>query len=311
MSPHPSPPNHSPATRLTLATRGSALALTQARLVARAIATLDPLVHVEELELVTTGDRIQDRPLQDVGGKGLFVKEIELALLERRAELAVHSVKDLPAELAEGLVLAAVPAREDPRDVLVSATGAGLDALPRGARIGTSSLRRKTQLLALRPDLDVVPLRGNVDTRLRKVREGQVDATLLALAGLRRLGLESVVTEVLAPSRLLPAVGQGALGIECRADRPDVYALLGRLDDPTTRICVAAERAFMAAVEGSCRKPLGALGERVGDRLRLSAMLAEEDCSRMRRAERSCAWPSSPAVAEELGRALGAALRGQ
>jgi hydroxymethylbilane synthase len=230
-------------------------------------------------------------------------------LLDGRAELAVHSVKDLPAELADGLTLAAVPAREDPRDVLVSASGVGLDAIGHGARVGTSSLRRKAQLLALRPDLEVVPLRGNVETRLRKVREGLVDATLLALAGLRRLGLEAVATEVLEPRRLLPAVGQGALGIECRADRPELLELLGQLDDATTRICVAAERAFMAAVEGSCRKPLGALAQRDGDRLRLAAMLAEEDCSAMRRAERTCTWSDSVAEAVVLGRSLGEELR--
>jgi hydroxymethylbilane synthase len=294
---------------LRLATRSSKLALTQARAVAQALGTLEPGLQIEELHVVTSGDRFQDQPLQDLGGKGLFVKEIEQALLDGRADFAVHSMKDVPAELASGLTLGCIPTREDARDVLVSRTGATLHALPAGARVGTSSLRRRTGVLAVRPDLEVVPLRGNVDTRLRKVREGVVDATVLALAGLRRMALDAEVTEILDPALLVPAVGQGALGIEARADDAEIAALLARFEHRATRIAVSAERAFLTAVEGNCRLPVAAYAVGDGGELWLRAMLAEPDGARVRRGERRIAWPEAPEPAERVGREIGLALR--
>ena len=294
---------------LRLATRSSKLALTQARAVARALGELEPGLQIEELHVVTSGDRFQDQPLQDLGGKGLFGKEIEQALLDGRADFAVHSMKDVPAELEAGLTLGCIPTREDARDVLVSRSGATLRALPAGALVGTSSLRRRTMVLTARPDLEVVPLRGNVDTRLRKVREGVVDATVLALAGLRRMALDAEVSEILDPELLVPAVGQGALGIEARADDAEVAALLRRFEHPPTRIAVAAERAFLTAVEGNCRLPVAAYAVRDGAELWLRAMLAEPDGTRVRRGERRIGWPQAVAPAERVGREIGLALR--
>src|SRR5579863_2100169 len=243
---------------LVYATRRSALALAQCRAFCAALAAKHPGLELVEEQVVTSGDRIQDRPLSEVGGKGLFVKEIEEALLERRADFAVHSIKDVPGVLPEGLVIACVPTREDPHDVLVSPRYGTLAALPQGARVGTSSLRRKVALLAARPDLQVVPLRGNVDTRLRKVDAGEADAIVLARAGLVRLGLEDRATSVLEPNVSLPAVGQGALGIEARAKDERVLAVLASLHHAGTATCVAAERGVMEALEGDCKTPLGA-----------------------------------------------------
>jgi hydroxymethylbilane synthase len=294
---------------LVMATRRSALALAQARAFVAHLRALEPAVEIEELLVTTSGDRFQDRPLQAIGGKGLFIKEIEEALVGGRADLAVHSIKDVPAELAAGLCIGAVPAREDPRDALVSRLSTGLAALPEGARLGTSSLRRRTLLLRARPDLDVQALRGNVDTRLRKVERGEVDAVVLAYAGLRRLGLEARATEVLDPSVCLPAVGQGALGIECRDGDAAVRELLGRAEDALTRTCVAAERAFMAAVGGSCLLPVAAYAARAGSELWLRAMVAEPDGRRARFGERRAPWPAGPLEAERVGTDLGAELR--
>jgi hydroxymethylbilane synthase len=290
--------------KLRLATRRSKLALAQARAYADSLEARHPGLSIEEVQIVTSGDRFQDRPLQDIGGKGLFIKEIEEALLEDRADVAVHSIKDVPAELAPGLCLAAVPPREDPRDVLV---GSKLAELPEGARVGTSSLRRRTFLLISRPDLAVQNLRGNVDTRLRKLEDGEVDAVVLAYAGLRRLGLADRATEVLEPEAMLPAVGQGALGIECRQDDARVQALVAITDDPETRLRVAAERAFMAAVGGSCQLPIAAFAMRRGGELWLRGMFADPDGSHLRRGERSAPWSSDEGAAD-LGRALGAVL---
>jgi len=263
----------------------------------------------EEVRVVTSGDRFRDQPLQDLGGKGLFIKEVEEALLDGRADLAVHSIKDVPAELAPGLRLAANPAREDPRDALVSSTGATLRELGAGAVVGTSSLRRKTALLRARPDLRVVPLRGNVDTRLGKLAAGEIDAIVLACAGLRRLGLEDRATEILDPAVCLPAVGQGALGIECREDDEQTAGLLGATDDAETALRVAVERAFLATVEGNCRLPVAAYAVRAGADLWLRCMLAEADGSRPRFDDRRRPWPADEAAAAELGRQAGAALR--
>jgi len=296
-------------TSIRLATRRSALALVQARAAAAQIAAHHGNLQVEELLVTTSGDRFRDRPLQDIGGKGLFLKEIEQALLDGRADIAIHSMKDVPVDLAPGLTMAAVPERADPRDVLVSRSGGTIADLPRGARVGTSSLRRRTQLLALREDLDVVPLRGNVDTRLSKVDQGDVDATVLAAAGLHRLGLTERATALLEPTEFLPAVGQGALGIECRSDDRRVLELLAPMDHLPTRVCVTAERAFMEAVEGSCRMPVAAHGIRQGEELWIRGMLAEEDGSRARHGQRRADWPTELHVAAELGRELGVELR--
>ncbi|XXS73880.1 hydroxymethylbilane synthase [Sorangium sp. So ce131] len=294
---------------LTLATRRSALALAQSRAFARALEAAVPGLSLRELEVVTSGDKTQDRPLQDIGGKGLFIKELEEALLDGRADFAVHSIKDVPAELAPALRIACIPAREDPRDALVTRSGAPLAELPAGARIGTSSLRRAVALRAARPDLQIEPVRGNVDTRLRKVADGAFDAIVLALAGLKRLGLEGRATEVLSPEVSLPAIGQGALGIECRVEDARVHDVLARLADDETTVCVTAERAVMAAVEGSCRTPVAAYAVRAGDALWLRGLLAEPDGTRLRTAERRIAWPGDAREAARLGEELGAQLK--
>jgi hydroxymethylbilane synthase len=290
------------------ATRRSALALAQCRAFVAHLVDLAPGLAVNELQVVTTGDRITDRPLAEMGGKGLFVKEIEEALLEGRADFAVHSMKDVPGVLPDRLVIACVPGREDPRDVLVAPRHGTFDALPRGARVGTSSLRRMVSLKARRPDLDVVPMRGNVDTRLRKVDEGDFDAIVLARAGLVRLGLEGRATETLGTDLSLPAVGQGALGVECRADDAETRALLARAHDAETAICVAAERGVLVAVGGDCKTPLGAHADRAGQNLRLRAFVARPDGSDLRRAACEEPWPHSEEGAAELGRRLGAGL---
>ena len=291
-----------------MATRRSALALAQSRAFAEALAKASP-VSVSELQIVTSGDKTQDRSLQDIGGKGLFIKELEEALLDGRADFAVHSIKDVPAELAPQLALACVPAREDPRDVLVSKSGARLADLPSGAVVGTSSLRRSVAVLTARPDLRIEPVRGNVDTRLRKVTEGPLDAVILALAGLKRLRIEDRASEILDPSVCLPAVGQGALGIECREGDDPTFAALAPVSDMEAWRCVAAERAVMLAVAGSCRTPVAAFAEREGETMRLRAMLAEPDGTRPRSGERRIAWPNDFAEAERLGRDLGEELR--
>ena len=295
--------------RLVLATRRSALALAQSRAFARALEGAVPGLTVEELQIVTSGDKTQDKPLQDIGGKGLFIKELEEALLDGRAHFAVHSIKDVPAELAPGLALACVPPREDPRDALVTRTGQKLAELPAGARVGTSSLRRAVSILEARPDLRAEPVRGNVDTRLRKVQEGVVDAVVLALAGLKRLGWADRATEILSPEVSLPAIGQGALGIECRDGDEETRALLARLADPEASICVAAERAVMATVGGSCRLPVAAHAVREGDAIALRGMLADPDGSNVRRGARRAAFPAGVGEAEALGRDLGQELQ--
>ncbi len=295
--------------QIVLATRKSALALAQSRAFARALQAQHPGLRVALLEVTTTGDRVQDRLLNEIGGKGLFVKEIEEALLDGRADLAVHSLKDVPPELPPGLVIGCMPSREDPRDVLVSRSGAGLAELPAGSVLGTSSLRRRVQVLAFRPDLKLVMLRGNVDTRLRKCREGEVDAILLARAGLVRLGLAEQVTETIAPDVLLPAVGQGTLGVEQRSGDERVAALLAPLAHADTTIAAFAERGVMRAVEGSCQFPVAAYAQRDGAELRLAGFLAEPDGTRARRDELRAPWPASSAEAEAVGAELGRRLR--
>jgi hydroxymethylbilane synthase len=295
--------------KLTVATRKSQLALAQARAWMGELRERHPDLTVEELHVVTTGDRVQDRALNELGGKGLFIKEIEEALLDRRADIAVHSLKDVPAELAPTLAIGCVPLREDPRDVIVTRSGCGFMELPNGAKLGTSSLRRRVQLSAARPDLQIVPLRGNVDTRLRKCSEGVVDAIVLARAGLVRLGLAERATEIIDPELSLPAVGQGALAVEQRADDDATRARLAPLQHAETAIVVSAERGVMLAVEGSCQVPVAAYGVREGDRFWLRAMLAEADGSRLRRREIRCGWPKDEQEAHRLGVELGKALR--
>src|SRR5262245_4719804 len=243
--------------KLRLATRRSALALAQSRWVAAELERLEPGLSVELVEVVTQGDRIQNVSLSEIGGKGLFVTEVEQLLLDRKAELAVHSLKDVPAELAQGLVLGAVPEREDARDVLITADGAALDDLEVGARIGTNSLRRSLQLGRQRNDLQYKMLRGNVDTRLRKLAEGEYDAIVLAAAGLRRLGLFERPLWPLPIEISVPAVGQGALAIEVRENDRATRELLAKLDHAPSRACVLAERAFLAQLGGDCHTPLG------------------------------------------------------
>jgi hydroxymethylbilane synthase len=243
--------------KLRIATRKSALALVQTRWVAKQLQAVEPGLEIELVEVVTTGDRIQNISLAEIGGKGLFVSEVEEVLLRGEAELAVHSLKDVPAELAPGLILGAVPEREDARDVLVTAEGAALDDLEAGSRIGTNSLRRTLQLRRQRNDLDYAMLRGNVDTRLRKLAAGEYRAIVLAAAGLRRLGLFERPLWPIPLEISVPSVGQGALAIEVREDDAATRAILSRIDHAETRACVEAERTFLAALGGDCHTPLG------------------------------------------------------
>ena len=293
--------------RIVIASRESALALWQARHVRLLLLARYPRLSVEILGMTTEGDRRLEVSLAKVGGKGLFVKELEDALAAGRADIAVHSVKDVPMVLPPGFALAAIGERADPRDAFVSNRYTGLAALPAGARVGTSSLRRECQLRARFPGVRIEPLRGNVPTRLRKLDEGQYDAVILAAAGLKRLGLEARITRVLPPAESLPAPGQGALGIECLDRRDDLKDLLAALDHPPTRECVSAERAFSRALSGNCNVPLGAYAEREGSQLRLRAFVGAPDGSRLVSGERN----GPAADAEALGLALAEALKAQ
>ncbi len=288
--------------RLRLGTRASPLARVQAEGVRAALAARHPGLTVELVFVRTTGDRVTG-PLAAAGGKGLFVKEIEEALLDGRIDAGVHSMKDVPARLAAGLVIGAVPERADARDVLIGGDG-GLAGLPPGARIGTASPRRRAQLLAHRPDLVVVLLRGNVDTRLRKWRAGEVDALLLAAAGLARLGISEPAAQPLPVDEFLPAVGQGALALECRADDGATRALLAAVDQPAAATAVAAERAFLAAVGGDCNSAIAAHATLAGGRLTLRALVTDPD-GRRRLEERDTA---PAADAEALGRTVATRL---
>ncbi|CAN5682199.1 hydroxymethylbilane synthase [soil metagenome] len=293
----------------TYATRKSALALAQCRaFVDEVRRSAEGHVFAEKL-VVTSGDRIQDRPLSEVGGKGLFVKEIEEALLDGSADFAVHSMKDVPGFCPDGLAIVCVPRREDPRDVLVAPRHRTLAALPRGARVGTSSLRRAVALHVSRPDLVIVPLRGNVDTRLRKVEEGEADAIVLARAGLVRLGIADRATEILEPEVSLPAVGQGALGIEARTGDTRVLALLAAVHHLPTAIAVAAERGVLRALEGDCKTPIGAYAVEDHGELWLRAFVSEPDGSRHRKAEARVPWPTTEAEAERFGTKMGHSLK--
>ena len=283
---------------LRIGTRGSQLALTQSRWVQAALQRHHPDLTIELVTIKTTGDRFLDTPLSAIGGKGVFVKEIEDALMACRIDCAVHSMKDVPTELAPGLVIAAIPQREDPCDILISHARGSLQDLPHGARLGTSSLRRMALVRAQRPDLDVVALRGNVDSRLRKLDAGGLDAVILAAAGLRRLGIARTDAATLDPSNFVPAIGQGALAIESRNDV--TRALLAVLDHADTRVAVNAERTFLARVGGSCRTPLAAHATVKGDRLDLLALIADPGGTEVVRGNRS----GTASSAGELGREL-------
>ena len=264
-------------TPLRIGTRASLLAVTQSTWVKNQIERAHPGLRVDLVKITTKGDRILDVPLAKVGGKGLFVKEIEDALLAGEVDLAVHSMKDVPTELPDGLHIGIVPERETPRDAFLSVHHDSIGALPTGATVGTSSLRRKSQLAAMRPDLAIVDLRGNIDTRLRKLDEGIFDAIILAGAGLHRLGLHGRITTLLEPAQMLPAIGQGALGIELRRDDTDLLAGLQFLNHRTTAVTVAAERAFLLRLEGGCQVPIGAHATVSDETVSLTGLIASVD----------------------------------
>ncbi len=286
---------------IRVGSRGSLLALAQTRQVVGALAERHPETAFEIVVIQTKGDVILDTPLAKIGDKGLFTKEIEQALLGGEADLAVHSLKDMPARLPDGLVLGAVPARVEAGDALISPAAANIAALPAGACVGTSSLRRRAQLLHRRPDLVVEDLRGNVDTRLRKLRDGRYDAIVLAAAGLIRLGLAGEITTRIPVAEMVPAVGQGALALECRADDTAIRDLLAAVHHPPTDVAVTAERAFLAVLEGCCQVPMAAHATLNGGRIRLSGLIATLDGRRVLRHEAESS--ADPAAAARLGQA--------
>ena len=289
---------------LVIASRESALAMWQARHIQSRLQALYPQLEVSILGMTTTGDQILNSPLAKIGGKGLFVKELEQALEEGRADIAVHSMKDVPMVLPPGFMLAATGEREDPRDAFVSNNYPALEALPEGSVVGTSSLRRECQLRARFPHLRIEALRGNVQTRLRKLDEGQYAAIILAAAGLKRLELGHRITALIEPEQSLPAVGQGALGIECREGRDDLVALLAPIHHAESAACVGAERAMSRALQGSCQVPLGGFARIIDGELRLRGFVASIDGTRMIRDEVS----GKPEDAEQLGSELGRRL---
>ncbi len=293
--------------KLVIASRESALAMWQAEHIRDRLSALYPQTEVSILGMTTQGDQILDVTLSKIGGKGLFVKELETALEDGRADLAVHSLKDVPMNLPDGFVLAAIGEREDPHDAFVSNRYQNLASLPVGSVVGTSSLRRESQLRARFPHLQIEPLRGNVQTRLRKLDDGQYAAIILAAAGLKRLGMERRIRALIASEDSLPAVGQGALGIECRADRADVVALLQPLHHPDTAACVLAERALSRALAGSCQVPLGGFAEVKDGKLYMRGFVASPDGKRMTRSEMS----GDIDQPEALGNRIADALRAQ
>ena len=286
--------------RLRIATRKSPLALWQANHVRDALLVRHPDLDVELLTMTTQGDKILDTPLAKVGGKGLFVKELETGMLEGRADLAVHSMKDVPVEFPQGLCLAAVLPREDPRDVLISNTCSSIDELPQGARLGTSSLRRQSQLRARRPDLQILDLRGNVNTRLSKLDNGEYDAIMLAAAGVKRMGWEARITEFLPPEQFLPAIGQGAIGIEIRDEDARLHELVAELNDAQTAIRISAERALNEALQGGCQVPIAGYSEISHGVILLRALVGRPDGTELVQGVIS----GKPEDAEELGRVL-------
>ena len=293
-------------TKTKIGTRGSVLALAQAQeVIAQLKAAHDTSRQEFEVCVIkTSGDRIQDRPLAEAGGKGLFTKEIEEALLAREIDLAVHSMKDMPTILPAGLAIGCYLPRADVRDAFISAKAASLAQLPAAAVVGTSSLRRQAQVKRLRPDLRVVPLRGNVDTRLRKLQEGVVDATLLACAGLARLGLSSRITQPVSVDDMLPAVAQGAIGVEIRADDDRTARLLAPINHAQTALAVAVERAFLARLDGSCKTPIAGHARIIDGRLSFRGMILKVDGSEMHETGRTGALGDAVALGEDAGREL-------
>lgn len=300
-----------PPRRLRLATRGSALALAQAALVADALRSADASIEVEIVRVQTEGDTDRTTPLSILGGRGVFVRGVEEALLEGRAEIAVHSLKDVPTAAVEGLTLGAMLPRADPRDALIASEGRPLAALPPGARVGTSSQRRKALLRALRPDLDVVEVRGNVDTRLRRVTEGDLDAVVLAAAGLERLGRLDEATQLFEAMEFLPAPGQGVIAVECRSDDLETLALLALIEDAPSRVAAEAERGFLAALGTGCALPVGAYAQVDGDLVALRAMLASEDGSTPMFGDASGSVAAAATIGHGLGERLQAAVEGR
>ena len=291
-------------TELIIGTRQSLLALWQSNHIAALLRERYPECKVVLKKIVTKGDRILDVPLAKIGGKGLFTKEIESELLDGTIDLAVHSLKDMPTVLPSGLCLTAITERANVGDAFVSNKYASLAELPEGAVLGTSSLRRRAQLLAARPDLKIVDLRGNVDTRLRKLDEGQMDAVILAAAGLERLGYGNRIREVIPSSVCLPAVGQGALAIECREGDAETRAMLDFLNDKATRLATAAERAFLGLVEGGCQVPIGVHADVSGESIAIEAIIASLDGSKLLRRRTEGAAVDGVALAESLGREM-------
>ncbi len=294
--------------QIRIATRSSPLALAQTRIVVeqleRAAKQLAYHFEIQVLPVVTTGDKLLDHPLSEVGGKGLFTKELETSLLESHADIAVHSLKDMPTLLPEGLMIGAVLEREDPRDALISSY-ADIAALPQGSVVGTSSLRRAALVTSIRPDISIIAFRGNVQTRLEKLKQGKAAATLLAMAGLKRLGLEATVTATaLDPAHFTPAVGQGVIAIECRTDDAAIRELLSHIHHTPTHIAVESERALLAELDGSCRTPIGGYATVQGDRMHLHAFVATLDGSRHWRTERSGSQSDAARMGEDAGKEL-------
>lgn len=292
---------------LKIATRKSPLALWQAEHIKARLQALHPQLNVELVTFVTQGDKILDTPLAKIGGKGLFVKELENALLDGRADLAVHSMKDVPMELPEGLCLPVICEREDPADAFVSNHFQSIDDLPQGARLGTSSLRRKSQMQAYRPDLTIIDLRGNVGTRLGKLDAGEYDAIILAASGLKRLGLEARIRQIIDINLSLPAVGQGALGLECRSNDEAVLQLIAPLSDETTNVCVRAERAFNKTLHGGCQVPIAGYAVLENNQLWMQGRVGSPDGAVLLKAE----VRGAPEQAEQLGQQLAQALLDQ
>ncbi|PIQ97802.1 MAG: hydroxymethylbilane synthase [Nitrospinae bacterium CG11_big_fil_rev_8_21_14_0_20_56_8] len=293
-----------PPSRIVIGTRGSPLAVWQAHWVKDQLEGIHTDLKVEIVIIKTSGDKILDVPLNKIGGKGLFVKEIEEAMMRREIDIAVHSMKDVPMKLPFELCLSAICEREVPFDALVSRNGLKLDDLPENAKIGTSSLRRSTQLLNCRPDLQIVPLRGNVNTRLAKLDTQELDAIVLAAAGMRRMGWESRITEILQPELLLPAMGQGAVGIEARKSDPNILGYVGELDHEETHFAVEAERAFVNALDGGCQVPIGAYAVLENDTLRLTGLVSSLDGRKIFKLSKSGAPQSAREIGETMGREI-------
>jgi hydroxymethylbilane synthase len=291
-------------TVIKIGTRGSKLALAQSSMIGEIIKKQHPDINVEMIVIKTKGDKIIDSPLSKIGGKGLFVKEIEEALLENRVDIAVHSIKDVPAELPDGLSIPFFPEREDPSDAFLSVKYGKLEDLPEGSKVGTGSLRRSSQLLNKRPDIEIIPIRGNVDTRIKKLESGELDAILLAASGLNRLGLSSKIKQLLPTLDFIPAVGQGALGLEVRTDDAECNKLLEFINHTETALSVRAERAFLNKLEGGCQVPIGAHAFIEDNTVVIHGMVSELDGSRIIRDRLKCSFEEPEKAGEVLAARL-------